>query len=104
MATYVTWGMVIPDIYMGCHGDLTGEDITEACQREVLEETGVPCQFVSILSFRHQHGYRFGCSDVYFVCLMRPVSEEINPCEKEIADCQWMDVSFGYVVNLIREK
>ncbi|XP_064613260.1 uncharacterized protein LOC135477040 [Liolophura sinensis] len=69
-----------------------GEDITEACQREVLEETGVPCQFVSILSFRHQHGYRFGCSDVYFVCLMRPISEEINACEKEIADCQWMNL------------
>ena len=45
-----------------------GESISDAAEREVLEETGVPTKFHSILSFRHAHGLANGRSDLYFVC------------------------------------
>ncbi|PVD31329.1 hypothetical protein C0Q70_06741 [Pomacea canaliculata] len=69
-----------------------GEDLIDTAQREVLEETGVECEFVSLLAFRHQHNYRFGCSDIYFICVMRPITQEIKPCPREVSDCQWMDL------------
>lgn len=37
-----------------------GEDIADAAIREVFEETGVKTEFVTMLSFRHLHNYRFG--------------------------------------------
>lgn len=76
---------------MGCNL-CVGEDLIDTAQREVLEETGVECEFVSLLAFRHQHNYRFGCSDIYFICVMRPITQEIKPCPREVSDCQWMDV------------
>ncbi|KAK6183748.1 hypothetical protein SNE40_006354 [Patella caerulea] len=69
-----------------------GEDLPETAQREVFEETGIKTEFVSLLCFRHQHQYRFGCSDIYFICLMKPVGGELKPCQQEIAKCMWMDV------------
>lgn len=75
----------------GGHAD-NGEDLAETARREVLEETGVECEFVSLLAFRHQHDYRFGCSDIYFVCVLRPLTTEINACPVEVADCRWMDL------------
>lgn len=69
-----------------------GEDIGEAARREVFEETGIKAEFVSILAFRHQHNFRHGCSDLYFVSLMKAKTTEIKPCRQEIAECCWMDV------------
>ena len=45
-----------------------GEDIPAAAVREVLEETGVKTEFVSILGIRHGHGVAFGKSDMFFPC------------------------------------
>jgi ADP-ribose pyrophosphatase YjhB (NUDIX family) len=39
-----------------------GEQLDEAAIREVLEETGVPCSFMSVLGVRHTHGMQFGRS------------------------------------------
>ncbi|KAL3944089.1 MAG: hypothetical protein SGBAC_001820 [Bacillariaceae sp.] len=50
-----------------------GEYIPDAVQREVLEETGIPTKFNSILSFRHTHGLANGRSDMYFVCHLDPI-------------------------------
>lgn len=75
----------------GGHAD-KGEDIGTAAVREVREETGVESEFVSILCFRHQHGYRHGLSDFYFICLLRPTSETIKKCDQEIHDARWMDL------------
>ena len=79
--------------YTGCF--VAGEEIAEATQREVFEETGVRCQFESVLLFRHQHDYKYGCSDFYFVSVCRPLTHAINAGFNEIALCTWMDVSFA---------
>lgn len=52
-----------------------GEDVDQAAVREVLEETGIPCRFLSIVSLRHTHGLSFGRSDLYFVCRLEPIEE-----------------------------
>ena len=57
-----------------------------------MEETGVEAKFDSLLAFRHMHGAAHGCSDFYFICLLRPLSAEIRMCTRELADCRWMPV------------
>ncbi|XP_021346359.1 nucleoside diphosphate-linked moiety X motif 6-like isoform X2 [Mizuhopecten yessoensis] len=69
-----------------------GEDLAVTSQREVFEETGVEAKFVSVLTFRHQHNFRYGCSDWYYICLMKAVGGSIKPCPQEIAECKWMDI------------
>jgi 8-oxo-dGTP pyrophosphatase MutT (NUDIX family) len=69
-----------------------GEHLAAGVIREVLEETGVHTRFESVVCFRHQHGYRFGKSDFYFVCRLSPLSETINADPDEIADARWMPV------------
>lgn len=77
----------------GGHAD-KGEEIFETAKREVLEETGIETEFVGITSFRHQQQYRYGCSDFYFICVMRPINsdQKIQTCVQEIADCKWIDI------------
>lgn len=69
-----------------------GESFEEATCREVLEETGIPCEFESILTFWHRHGLKFGKSDLYYVCLLRPKSLEIDACPVEISAATWMPI------------
>lgn len=69
-----------------------GEDIGETACREVLEETGIPCDFECLLSFREHHSAKFGKSDLYFVCFLKPKHTDIKIQESEIADAKWMDV------------
>ncbi len=70
-----------------------GEHLQEGVVREVLEETGIRTKFVSLASLRNQHGYRHGKSDIYFVCLLKPLSREITRQEEEIEECVWMPLS-----------
>ena len=69
-----------------------GEHIADGAVREVLEETGVHAKFESLACFRHWHGYRYGKSDIYFVCRLSALSTEITMQEEEIAECLWMPV------------
>lgn len=71
---------------------LPGEHLAEAVVREVLEETGVRTRFDALVCFRHWHGYRYGKSDIYFVCRLHPLSQQITMQESEIEDCLWMPV------------
>jgi ADP-ribose pyrophosphatase YjhB (NUDIX family) len=74
-------------------GALTqGEHLADCVTREVFEETGVEAEFVSLVCFRHWHGYRYGKSDIYFVCKLKPLSEELTIQEDEIAEALWMPV------------
>lgn len=45
-----------------------GEDVPNAVEREVLEETGLNVKFDRVLIVRQSHGLLFGRSDVFFVC------------------------------------
>jgi 8-oxo-dGTP pyrophosphatase MutT (NUDIX family) len=69
-----------------------GEHLADCVIREVFEETGVKAEFVSLVCFRHWHGYRYGKSDIYFVCHLKPLSEDITVQEDEIAEALWMPV------------
>ena len=69
-----------------------GEHIAEAAVREVKEETGIDTQFEYLICFRHWHGYKYGKSDIYFVCRLRPLNYHITRQEAEIADCRWMPI------------
>ena len=70
----------------------TGEHISDAVCREVLEETGIRTEFLFLSSFRHWHGYRFGKSDIYFVCRLKPLNHDIIMETEEIEEAMWMPV------------
>ena len=69
-----------------------GEHLLAGVVREVYEETGVRAKFESLVCLRHWHGYRYGKSDIYFVCRLSPLSEELNIQAEEIEECLWMPV------------
>jgi 8-oxo-dGTP diphosphatase len=67
-----------------------GEHLVDGVIREVREETGIETRFEALMGFRHWHGYRFGKSDIYFICRLAPLSYEITIQESEIAAGMWM--------------
>jgi ADP-ribose pyrophosphatase YjhB (NUDIX family) len=69
-----------------------GEHIVDGVMREIREETGIETRFESLVCFRHWHGYRFGKSDIYFVCRLAPLTEQIAIDEGEIQESLWMPV------------
>ena len=80
---------------MGGGLNLESEEDVEALKqvvREVLEETGVRTEFDALVCFRHWHGYRYGKSDIYFVCRLRPLTEEVTIQAEEISEALWMPV------------
>ncbi len=71
---------------------MPGEHLVDGVVREVFEETGIRAQFDTLVCFRHWHGYRYGKSDIYFICRLSPLSSEITKDDHEIDDCCWMPV------------
>lgn len=69
------------------------EDLPQTAVREVREETGIECDFHSLITFRHRHQAAFDCSDLYFVVLLQPktAENEIRQCQFEIDKCAWLD-------------
>ncbi|XP_059442222.1 nudix hydrolase 2-like, partial [Corylus avellana] len=67
-----------------------GENIFMAAKREVEEETGIETEFLEILAFRQSHKMFFEKSDLFFICMMRPLSFDIQTQELEIEAAQWM--------------
>ena len=74
-----------------------GEGLAAAAVREVLEETGVRTEFRSVVAFRHGHDFNFGCSDIYIVVALRPLTTDIKADQKEIAKCRWMPLQVSEV-------
>ncbi|KAL1497739.1 hypothetical protein ABEB36_008646 [Hypothenemus hampei] len=68
------------------------ENLVDAAIREVLEETGIKTEFESVLTLRHGHHGMFDCSDIYVVVNLKALGHDIQKCEREIADCQWMNI------------
>lgn len=66
-----------------------GEDISTAAEREVLEETGVEAKFKKLLCFRQAHNLLFGKSDLFYVCLVEPLTSDIAIQEAEIVAASW---------------
>lgn len=64
----------------------SGEDIIDAVEREVFEETGVTATFKSVIAVRQAHGFAFGKSDLFFCCGLvldddQPISpRHLRPC------------------------
>ncbi|KAG8490202.1 hypothetical protein CXB51_016073 [Gossypium anomalum] len=67
-----------------------GEDICAAAVREVKEETAVDTKFIEILAFRQSHKAFFDKSDIFFLCLLQPLSSEVQKQETEIEAAKWM--------------
>lgn len=80
---------------------LPGEHLVDAVLREVLEETGVEARFESLVCFRHWHGYRYGKSDIYFVCRLSPLSQDVTMQAEEIEECFWMPVDEYFASDLV---
>lgn len=68
------------------------ENIVDAGIREILEETNVQTKFDTMIAIRHAHGAGFGCSDLYIVMALIPITNTITKCEREIAECRWMPI------------
>ncbi|KAK9224241.1 hypothetical protein WN944_012691 [Citrus x changshan-huyou] len=67
-----------------------GEDICVAAVREVKEETSIDTEFVEVLAFRQSHQSFFEKSDIFFLCMLRPLSFDIQKQESEIEAAEWM--------------
>ncbi|XP_047334935.1 nudix hydrolase 2-like isoform X2 [Impatiens glandulifera] len=67
-----------------------GEDIFRAAIREVKEETGIDADFVDVVGLRETHNCFFGKSDIFFLCMLRPLSFKLQKQELEIEAVQWM--------------
>ncbi|CAH1439879.1 unnamed protein product [Lactuca virosa] len=67
-----------------------GEDICDAAVREVKEETGIDTKFLEVLAFRQSHKSFFDKSDLFFMCVLQPLSFNIQIQESEIESAQWM--------------
>ena len=68
-----------------------GEDLGDAAQREVKEETGVDCKFESIVRLRHSHKVQGDRSDIYIIAKMRALTRAIT-LDDEISEAKWMRV------------
>ncbi|WOL08197.1 nudix hydrolase 8-like [Canna indica] len=69
------------------------EEIFSGAVREVKEETGVDTTFSELLAFRHAHHVIFEKSDLFFICMLKPLSSEITIDESEIAAAKWMPLN-----------
>ncbi|KAH1062826.1 hypothetical protein AAZX31_02G282700 [Glycine max] len=67
-----------------------GEELSAAVVREAKEETGIDTEFVELLAFRHAHNSFFGKSELYFLCMLRPLSTDIKKQDLEIDAAKWM--------------
>ncbi|KAE8699591.1 Nudix hydrolase isoform 2 [Hibiscus syriacus] len=71
-----------------------GEDISEAAMREIDTE------FVEILAFRQSHQSFFTKSDLLFMCMLRPLSFDIQKQDREIEAAQKIPLSWRSSSNL----
>lgn len=69
---------------------LESEEIFTGAVREVKEETGIDTKFVEVIAFRHAHNVAFEKSDLFFICMLRPLSTQIIIDDLEVQAAKWM--------------
>ncbi|CAA6656618.1 unnamed protein product [Spirodela intermedia] len=69
---------------------LEAEEIFEGAVREVKEETGIDTEFEEVVAFRHAHRVAFEKSDLFFICMLRPLTTTIQIDDLEIQAAKWM--------------
>ncbi|WP_444894801.1 NUDIX domain-containing protein [Microbulbifer sp. SSSA005] len=70
-----------------------GEKIADAVIREVYEETGVSCEFSSVLGFATRFPTNLGYTDIYFVCELSALNRDISITDtEEIKHASWVDI------------
>ncbi|KAJ3680578.1 hypothetical protein LUZ60_016856 [Juncus effusus] len=79
------------------------EEIFSGAVREVWEETGIETEFEEVIAFRHAHHMTFEKSDLFFICMLRPLSNEIKIDETEIQAAKWMPFADFVEQPLIKE-
>ena len=61
-----------------------------------------------MIGFRQQHNYpsAHGRSDLYVLCRLEPLTYEINACQEEIKQCEWIDLNIlcSYEHNNLTNK
>ena len=66
--------------------------LTDAVVRECFEETGIKAEFEAVVCQRFTfNAPMFHKQDLYTICRLRALTEEIKFDPIEIADCQWWD-------------
>ena len=70
----------------------------------MFEETGIKAEFQSLICFREKVDYKWKADDIYFVCLLKPLTFEIQACEYEIKAAKWMKIVLllieGYTLTI----
>ena len=70
---------------------LMGEDFTDAAIRETKEETGIDTILMGVIAWVERHNTRMDdVSDISFICLLQPISTQIQSQESEISQAIWM--------------
>lgn len=82
---------------------LESEEIFTGVVREVKEETAIDTEFVEVMAFRHAHNVAFEKSDLFFICLLRPLSEQIMVDDLEVQAAKWMPLVEFVEQPLIQE-
>ncbi|KAL6284275.1 hypothetical protein ACE6H2_015204 [Prunus campanulata] len=80
-----------------------GEDIFKAAVREVKEETGIDAEFLEVLAFRQSHKSFFEKSDLFFLCMLHPLTFDIEKQELEIEAAKWMPLE-EYAAQPVTQK
>ena len=71
-----------------------GEHFDATCVREVFEECGVRAAFERVLCFRHSTLLWWEeVSDLYVVCALRALTEEIRIDNREILEARWLPLT-----------
>lgn len=79
------------------------EEIYTGAVREVKEETGIDTEFIEVIAFRHVHNVAFEKSDLFFICMLKPLSSTITVDDLEIDAAKWMPLVEFVEQPLIQE-
>ncbi|KAE8690204.1 Nudix hydrolase 8 [Hibiscus syriacus] len=79
------------------------EEIYTGAVREVKEETGIDTEFLELVAFRHVHNVAFEKSDLFFICMLKPLSTRIRVDDNEIQAAKWMPLVEFVEQPLIKE-